>query len=102
MLNGILSMWLNILNSLVCGYTDLKRQRNTICVQYGMCRCNICDLTFIAIYYTIPWFTRKTLSILYVTRVVVTINGARIVTLATVKTSIFTTCINKRMNYTRI
>lgn len=61
-----------------------------------MCRCNICDLTFIAIYSTPPWFTRKTLSSLYVTRVVVTINGARIVTLATVETSIFTTCINKK------
>lgn len=49
-----------------------------------------------------PGFTRKTLSVLYVTRVVVTINGARIVTLATVETSILTTCINKKMNYTRI
>lgn len=54
----------------------------------------ICDLTCIAIYSTPPWFTRKTRSVLYVTRVVVTINGARIVTLATVETSIITTCIN--------
>lgn len=54
----------------------------------------ICDLTFIAIYSNPPWFTRKTRSVLYVTRVVVTINGARIVTLATVETSIITTCIN--------
>lgn len=60
------------------------------------------DLTFIAIYSTPPWFYTKTLSVLYVTRVVVTINGARIVTLATVETSILTTCINKKMNYTRI
>lgn len=66
-----------------------------------MCRCNICDLTFIAIYSTPPWFIRKTLSILYVTRVVVTINGARIVTLATVETRIFTTCINKKKRITQ-
>lgn len=57
------------------------------------CRCNICDLTFIAIYSTPPWFTRKTRSVLYVTRVVITLNGAMIVTLATVETSIITTCI---------
>lgn len=65
-----------------------------------MPHCTICDLTCIAIYSTPPRFTRNTRSALHVTRVVFTINGTRRVTLATVETSIITTCINEKINYT--